>query len=218
MRIVITEFMDEAAVSTLATRHDTLYDKDLVDHPDELLDRVAAATALIVRNRTQVNARLLAAAPVLKIVGRLGVGLDNIDVTACHARAIEVIPATGANALAVAEYVIASAMILLRGAYSSTAAVGAGRWPRAALSNGRELGGKALGIVGFGDIGRRLASLARGLGMRVIGADAQLPIASSIWAKEGGHAGCRVSESHPDAPHRRRQRRVEHPGVGTHCG
>ncbi|MEP6656379.1 MAG: hydroxyacid dehydrogenase [Betaproteobacteria bacterium] len=183
MRIVITEFMDEAAVSMLEARHETLYDQDLVDRPDELRDRVATATALIVRNRTQVNSRLLAAAPVLKIVGRLGVGLDNIDVEACRARAIEVIPATGANALAVAEYVVASAMILLRGTYASTDAVAAGRWPRAALSNGRELGGKTLGIVGFGDVGRSVARLARGVGMRVIGTDAQLPANASVWTE-----------------------------------
>ena len=184
MRIVITEFMDEAAVATLKARHDTLYDKDLVDRPAELLAEVAMATALIVRNRTQVNARLLAAAPLLRIVGRLGVGLDNIDVQACLAREIEVIPATGANALAVAEYVVASAMVLLRGAYASTGAVAAGRWPRAALSNGRELGGKTLGIVGFGEIGRSVARLARGVGMRVIGTDAQLPANASVWADE----------------------------------
>jgi (S)-sulfolactate dehydrogenase len=72
------------------------------------------------------------------VVGRLGVGLDNIDVPACEARGMQVIPATGANALSVAEYVVATAMLLLRGAYQSSAAVAAGQWPRNALSNGRE--------------------------------------------------------------------------------
>ena len=99
-------------------------------------------------------AALLAAAPGLKVVGRLGVGLDNIDVDACASARIDVIPATGANALAVAEYVIGTAMLLLRGAYASSAAVADGDWPRAALSNGREIAGKTLGIVGFGGIGR----------------------------------------------------------------
>ncbi len=75
-----------------------------------------------------------------------------------RARGIEVIPATGANALAVAEYVIAAAMLLLRGVVGATAAVGRGDWPRARLSQGRELAGKTLGIVGFGSIGRRLAA------------------------------------------------------------
>ncbi len=117
MRVVITEFMDETAVADLATKHDTFYDRSLVDRPDELRARVATADALVVRNRTQVDATLLTGAPRLKVVGRLGVGLDNIDVDTCRARGIDVIPATGANAQAVAEYVIGSAMLLLRGAY-----------------------------------------------------------------------------------------------------
>jgi (S)-sulfolactate dehydrogenase len=185
VRVVITEFMDETAVAGLATKHDTFYDRSLVDRPDELKARVVAADALVVRNRTQVSAALLAGAPALKVVGRLGVGLDNIDVDACRARGIEVIPATGANALAVAEYVIGAAMLLLRGAYSSSPAVASGDWPRAALSSGRELSGKTLGIVGFGGIGRRVARLGRALGMRVIGSDPQVPSSSAVWRDEG---------------------------------
>ena len=184
MRIVISEFMDEAAVSGLAARHDTLYDKGLVDHPDALRAALPGAHALIVRNRTQVNRQMLAVAPSLKVIGRLGVGLDNIDVDACRERGIEVIPATGANALAVAEYVIGAAMFLLRGAYSSSAAVAQGKWPRATLSNGRELAGKTLGIVGFGGIGRLAGRLGRALGMRVIGFDAQIAPYAKIWSDE----------------------------------
>src|SRR5512143_676890 len=117
MRVLICEFMDETAVGSLARVYDVLYDPSLVDRRDELIARVADATALIVRNRTTVDAPLLAAAPALRVGGRLGVGLDNIDVEACRGRGVEVIPATGANARAVAEYVIATAMLLLRGAY-----------------------------------------------------------------------------------------------------
>ena len=185
MRVVITEFMDETAVAGLAAQHETFYDKSLVDRPDELRVRLAMADALIVRNRTQVNAGLLAAAPVLKVVGRLGVGLDNIDVDACKARGIEVIPAAGANALAVAEYVIAAAMFLLRGAYASSVAVENGEWPRLALANGRELAGKTLGVIGFGDIGRLAARLGRALGLNVIGFDAQIASSSPVWNEEG---------------------------------
>jgi (S)-sulfolactate dehydrogenase len=184
MRIVICEFMDESAVATLAADHATLYDKDLVDRRAELLAEVGGADALIVRNRTQVDAELIAAAPRLKVVGRLGVGLDNIDVDACKARGIEVVPATGANALAVAEYVIGTAMLLLRGAYQSTGAVAAGEWPRGPLSSGREIAGKTLGVIGFGGIGRQTARLARGLSMRIVGFDAQLPASSPAWAEE----------------------------------
>ncbi|HEX4883372.1 MAG TPA: hydroxyacid dehydrogenase [Casimicrobiaceae bacterium] len=184
MRVLITEFMDEAAVASLASHHDTTYDKDLVDRRDELKAKLADVDALVVRNRTQVNAELLGAAPRLRVVGRLGVGLDNIDVALCEARGIAVIPATGANALAVAEYVIGTAMLLLRGAYASTADVAAGKWPRAALSNGREIAGKTLGIVGFGGIGRLTARLGRALGMRAMGFDAQLPASHACWRDE----------------------------------
>ena len=185
MRIVVSEFMDSASVRKLAERHDTLYDPTLVERPDALVASLADAHALIVRNRTQVSAALVAAAPRLKVVGRLGVGLDNIDVEACRARGVEVIPATGANALAVAEYVIGTAMLLLRGAYSSTSQVAAGEWPRAALSSGRELAGKTLGVIGFGGIGRLTARLARAVAMRPIGCDANVDPGDAVWGEEG---------------------------------
>ncbi|HQU51307.1 MAG TPA: NAD(P)-dependent oxidoreductase, partial [Casimicrobiaceae bacterium] len=181
MRIVVTEFMDADAVARLAAAHDTHYAQDLVDRPAELAAAAADADALIVRNRTQVRGALLDACRRLRVVGRLGVGLDNIDVPACAARGIEVVPATGANALAVAEYVIATAMALLRGAYASSADVADGRWPRAVLSAGREIAGKTLGLVGFGDIGRTTARLATALGMRIVGHDAVLPPADAAW-------------------------------------
>ena len=189
MNIVISEFMDEEAVALLAGRFEVRYDKTLVDRQSELIEALASADALIVRNRTQVNGALLGAAPRVAVVGRLGVGLDNIELPLCAARGIEVIPATGANAQAVAEYVIAAAMLLLRGAYGSTDAVAAGEWPRAALSSGRELAGKTLGLIGFGSIGRLTGRLARALGMRVIGFDANVSASESLWAEEATPAG-----------------------------
>ena len=184
MRIVISEFMDQRAVALLAARFDIHYDESLVEREAELRQSLASADALIVRNRTRVTAALIDAAPRLYVVGRLGVGLDNIDVSACTAHGVTVIPATGANAQAVAEYVIAMAMILLRGAYASTFAVANGEWPRSALSDGRELFGKTLGLIGFGSIGRVTGRLARLFGMRVVGFDANLPVTSSVWAEE----------------------------------
>jgi (S)-sulfolactate dehydrogenase len=183
MRILIAEFMDEAAVASLRSRFETHYDASLVERREELLGLLGAADALIVRNRARIDGELLAAAGKLKVVGRLGVGLDNIDLPACEARGIRVIPATGANALAVAEYVIGAAMVLLRGVYLGTAAVASGQWPRAALSKGREIAGKTLGVVGFGGIGRLTAKLARALGMTVIGFDPQIPATASSWGE-----------------------------------
>jgi (S)-sulfolactate dehydrogenase len=174
MRILISEFIDERALPPLRAKHEVIYDPKLVDDSARLMAEAARADALIVRNRTQVRSELLAALKQCKVVGRLGVGLDNIDVAGCQARGMQVIPATGANALSVAEYVICSAMLLLRGAYQSTADVVDGQWPRAALSNGREMAGKTLGLIGFGSIGQLTARLARGLGMTVIAFDAMM--------------------------------------------
>jgi (S)-sulfolactate dehydrogenase len=172
-RIVISEFMDERAVAQLrAARHDVVYDPKLVDDTPRLMAEAAGADAFIVRNRTQVRAELLSALTRCRVVGRLGVGLDNIDVAGCEARGLKVIPATGANALSVAEYVVATAMLLLRGAYQHSAAVAKGAWPRPALSNGRECAGKTLGLVGYGSIGQLTARLACAVGMNVVAFDA----------------------------------------------
>lgn len=181
MKIVIPEFMNAEAVDGLRKQFEVVFDPTLVDRPAELRQYLAEADGLLIRNRTQVDPALLAAAPKLRVVGRLGVGLDNIDQPACAARKVTVIPATGCNAQAVAEYVIATVMLLLRGAFGSTAETAAGKWPRTPLSKGRETAGKTLGIVGFGGIGRLTAELAKGLGMRVIATDAVLPNDDPVW-------------------------------------
>jgi (S)-sulfolactate dehydrogenase len=181
-RIVISEFMDTPAVERLRSRFEVDYRPALVDDADALGAALEEAHAWIVRNRSQVRGGALAGARRLRVVGRLGVGLDNIDVDACAARGIEVIPATGANAESVAEYVIGTAMLLLRGAaYLSTAAVAAGRWPRQMLSQGRDLSGKTLGLIGFGGIGRLTARKARALGVRVIAHDPLIGSGAAVW-------------------------------------
>ena len=178
--ILITEFMDETAVARLGAALPTRYMPDLADRQESIPPLMAGVRALIVRNRTRVTADLLAHAPDLKIVGRLGVGLDNIDLDACVARGVEVIPATGANTLSVAEYVITNALMLLRGAYQANARMLAGEWPRTACS-GREAAGRRLGLVGFGAIARETARLARALGMQVCAHDPLLPAEDPAW-------------------------------------
>ena len=167
--ILITEFMDEAWVDWLRGRAPVTYDAGLPDRPDTLAALARGADALIVRNRTQVRGDLLGAG--FGCVGRLGVGLDNIDLAGCEARGIAVYPATGANTLSVAEYVITTAATLLRGAYGLRAAMEAGAWPRAEAGQGREIAGKVLGLLGYGEIARATGRLGRALGMRVIAAD-----------------------------------------------
>jgi len=180
--IVICEFMDELAITQGLSGFDYFYDPNLVDRPDELKSRVKEARALIVRNRTQVRGALLDGAAQLRAVGRLGVGLDNIDVAACEARGIAVLPASGANDLSVAEYVICTAMLLLRAAYGASGSVAAGKWPRNALI-GREMADKVMGLVGFGSIARLTAKLAAAMGMQVVAYD---PFAKDAVFTEAG--------------------------------
>ncbi len=182
MIIVISEFMDERAVDRLRAKHEVVYAPQLVDDPARLQREATAAEALIVRNRTQVRGDLLAALTRCTVVGRLGVGLDNIDVGGCEAKGIRVIPATGANALSVAEYVVGTAVLLLRGAYLSTADVAAGRWPRQRLSEGREAAGKTLGLIGFGSIGQLTARLAKAFGFNIVAFDALMDLDHPAFA------------------------------------
>ncbi|MCJ2109217.1 3-phosphoglycerate dehydrogenase [Methylobacterium sp. E-041] len=184
-KVVISEFMDEAAIAAELAGFEPLYDPTLVDRPDALRAALAGASGLIVRNRTQVRAGLLAAAPDLRVVGRLGVGLNNIDLAACAARGIAVHPATGANDGAVAEYVIGTALLLLRGAYGASAQVAAGAWPRNALM-GREIAGKRLGLVGFGAIARETARRAAALDMTVAAFDPHLAPDDAAWRPAHG--------------------------------
>lgn len=178
--IVISEFMDQSAVDSLSRDFDTFYDPALVDDAEQLKSRVKQCDALIVRNRTQVRGELLQSAERLKAVGRLGVGLDNIDVDACAQRAIAVLPATGANNLCVAEYVIAGLFMLIRGAYHSSPDVLEGNWPRNALIGG-EISARVLGLVGFGGIARDVASRAQALGMQVIASDPYVGAGDPAW-------------------------------------
>ena len=172
--IVISEFMDEQAIKRHLADFETIYEPDLVDRQDDLLNRVNSAKALIVRNRTQVTAELLAAAPNLKCVGRLGVGLDSIDMEACKNSGVDVYPALGANDLSVAEYVITTGMMLQRAAYYSQNEMLTGQWPRQACS-GYEIAGLTLGLIGMGSIARLTSELADKMGMTVMGHDPYLP-------------------------------------------
>ena len=179
--IVITEFMDAGPVERLKAEHSVLWDDHLGKDRARLLPMLANATAIIVRNETQVNEELLDAAPNLRVVGRLGVGLDNIDLQACAARNVTVCPATGANAPSVAEYVIAATFQLTRGMASATQRITQGAWPRADFSGGGEIYGKVMGLIGFGGIGQLVADKAASLGMTIVAYDPVLPADDPAW-------------------------------------
>ncbi len=180
--LVISEFMEQKAAKGLHVDFSTHWDPDLWRDRASLLRHVADARAIIVRNATRVDTTLLDGAPHLKVVARMGVGLDNIDVDACKARGIEVCPSIGANAVSVAEYVIATAMILLRGpAYFATPDVTSGQWDRPKFGGGLEMAGRTMGIIGFGSIGQTVAAKARGLDMNVIAHDAVMLPDHPAW-------------------------------------
>lgn len=179
--IVITERTDSASVAGMRAEFNVHYDPTLVERQSEIAALLPAARALIVRSRTVVDADLIAAGTELKAIGRLGVGVDNIDLEASAAAGIQVCTAHGANAVSVAEYVMATALILVRDAYSSSHRIVAGEWPREELM-GHELAGKQLGLVGFGDIARLVAARARAFGMEVAAYDPFVPADDPIWA------------------------------------
>jgi len=179
--VVISEFMDKDIALEVLNDFDVQYDPKLVDDRAALLKTLAEARAIIVRNRTQVDSELLDHAPNLTVVGRLGVGLDNIDLEACESRNVVVCPATGANDVAVAEYAITAALVLLRGAWSASDRMIAGEWPRNDLM-GREISGKRLGLVGFGSIARQVAARAVALGMSISAFDPYLATDDPAWS------------------------------------
>ncbi len=136
--------------------------------PASLQEAVARCSGLIVRNQTRVDRRLLGAAPGLRVVGRLGAGLDNLDLDALRERGVTVVHGGGLNARAVAEYVLGAALTLARGLASGDRDVRGGAWNR---RTGFELGGKTLGLLGLGRTGAETGRLAGALGMRVVGHD-----------------------------------------------
>lgn len=182
--VVVAEFMDDEIAAEVLGEFGILYDPSLVDNRNALLSALADARAIIVRNRTRVDVELLDHGPNIKVVGRLGVGLDNIDLDACKSRGVVVCPATGANDIAVAEYAIAAALILLRGVWHSGQAMLAGQWPRTDLM-GREALDKRFGLIGLGSIARQVATRARALGMKVSAYDPYLADDNPAWTGIG---------------------------------
>ncbi len=179
--IVVCEFITPSGLQRLQRSGlEVHYDPHLWKDREALKARLAGATALIVRNQTQVNAELLAAAPRLRVVGRLGVGLDNINQPDLKAAGVQLYFARGINANGVAEYVMAAMLHLARNIAGAAAHVAEGGWNRTAFG-GFELLGKTLGLVGLGEVGLRVARRARAFGMRVVASDPmRLPWESAV--------------------------------------
>src|SRR5215469_11574251 len=134
-----------------------------------LAQELATADGLVVRSATKVTAEVLAQAPKLRVVGRAGVGVDNIDVEAATHRGILVMNTPGGNAVSVAEHTLALMLALARSVPQSNAAIQAGRWEKS--SSGVELRGKILGLIGLGRVGTEVARRARALEMDILAYD-----------------------------------------------
>jgi len=175
--VVVSEWIDEAALARLAERHELVNDPRLFADRPRLLAALAGADAWVVRNQSRVDAEALAAAPGLRVVGRVGVGLDNLDLAALRAAGVAVTWAPGSNAASVAEYVLGALLHLWRRFDAATEHVRGGGWDRPAFM-GHEALGRTLGVIGLGDIGARVARRARAFGLDVLASDPVLHDAS----------------------------------------
>lgn len=166
--IVISEDVWSADFEALAESFPVLREPDLWSNKEELKAKLADATALVVRNRTQVTREIIEAAPKLKVIARAGVGLDNIDVKAADDNGVVVAAALGINAVAVGEQTVLMALALSRKLIELDASTRAGEWNRKA---GREVTGKTWGLLGFGATARATAELLKGFKVKVLAYD-----------------------------------------------
>jgi D-3-phosphoglycerate dehydrogenase len=181
-KVLVTDTIAESGLDILRAADDVELDYRAGLKGPELLAAVAQSDALMTRSGTAVTPELVNAGTRLRIVGRAGVGLDNVDVEACTARGILVINAPTANIMSATEHTMAMLLALCRNIPEAHASVKRGEWTRAKFL-GTELDGKTLGIIGLGRIGSRVTIRARGFGMRVIAFDPY--IADSAYEKVG---------------------------------
>src|SRR3954465_4079719 len=167
-KVLVAEKLAESGVDALREHFDV--DLGLEWSADELADRIGAYDGLLIRSATQVTADLIAKADRLKVIGRAGIGVDNVDVAAATKRGIVVANAPQSNIVAAAEHTMALMLAVARNVPRAHAGLTAGRWERSKLS-GTELYEKTLGVLGFGRIGQLVAARMRGFGMKVVAYD-----------------------------------------------
>jgi len=170
MDVLITEPANSPHIDQLSKRYDVVNDPALFKDPAALKTAIADARTVIVRNQTRLTAEVLSAAPNLRGIGRLGVGLDNIDVAKASADGIVVVAPLNANAVSVAELALGLMLSLARKLAAADRDTKAGNWNRKAFT-GFELDGKTLAVCGFGRIGRMVATRARAFGMNIVAYD-----------------------------------------------
>ena len=177
-RVLVTDSLADSGLDILRAASDVELDYRPGLKGEELLAAVSESDALITRSGTAVTPELVSSGDRLRIIGRAGVGLDNVDVEACTARGILVINAPTANIMSATEHTMAMLLSLCRNIPEAHASVKRGEWTRSKFM-GIELDGKTLGIIGLGRIGSRVAARARGFNMKVIAYDPY--IADSVF-------------------------------------
>ena len=165
MRILVLEGITERGAEILRSEGWTL-DMEKALPPPELVKKVAPYQAILVRSGSQMTAEVIDAAKSLKVIGRAGVGVDNVDLQAATRRGVLVMNSPGGNTISTAELAVALMLALSRNLAPADASMKAGTWDRKAFA-GVELFGKRLGVVGFGRIGREVAARGRAFGMEV---------------------------------------------------
>lgn len=171
LKILITELIWEQGIEKLKEKgHSVDYDKKLGRNREKLLSLIPEYDALIVRNETKVDIELLDKGTNIKVIGRLGVGLDNIDIKAVRDKDIKVVAAKNANATSVAEYVMSALLDASRNISFAAADVRKGNWKRKKFT-GTELNGKVIGLFGLGEIAHRVVKRANAFGMKAVGYD-----------------------------------------------
>jgi D-3-phosphoglycerate dehydrogenase len=181
-KVLVTDTIAESGLDILRAAEGIELDYRPGLKGDALLAAVAESDALITRSGTAVTPELVNAGSRLRVVGRAGVGLDNVDVDAATARGILVINAPTANIMSATEHTMAMLLALCRNIPEAHASVKRGEWTRSKFM-GVELDGKTLGVIGLGRIGSRVTIRARGFGMRVIAYDPY--IAESVYERVG---------------------------------
>src|SRR5882757_5850258 len=190
IKVLVADDMSSAAVEIM-TRAGLAVDVNTGLAPAQLAEIIGAYHGLAVRSATKVSADILAKAINLKIVGRAGVGGDNIDVKAATASKVQFINTPSGNAIAAGELAIAFMFALARKIPQATASMKKGEWDKKRFS-GIEITGKTLGVVGFGNIGRQVAERAVGLKMKVLAYDPMLPTPMSPGTAPGALSGIEI--------------------------
>jgi D-3-phosphoglycerate dehydrogenase len=179
MNILVAEPMAAAGIELLKSQPGW---NTIVSNPKEYAKYLPTADALVVRSAVHVNREVLEKAPALRVIGRAGVGVDNVDLDAATAAGVLVMNTPGGNAISVAEHTLALMLALARRIPEADASTRAGKWEKKKFL-GNELRGKTLGIVGLGSIGREVVKRARAFEMRIVAHD---PYVTSAIAKDLG--------------------------------